>query len=391
MNFTEQQWQKQWEIVDLALANDGGAPLSKAVHFFSEFVHEVREPGDADTKAVELGYHSFDHLEHQLFNLLFDFFHRCKQDGIVAELIHLIVHLDRFSVSLKDYFGRCLKVSDDEVPETVKLVISKILNEFYEGSVGMYVTEYDIAYAGTDHPRQALDVHRPSSEAEKKKLPAILYFHGGAWAYGDRQSAIKRFRHYNEAGVVLISASYRLIPDAIWPDPMDDCVVALDYVIEHADALGIDASKIAVWGSSAGAHLAGLLAGGERGAQADKIRGYIDFCAPVALDEYVSVLTGAMREVSPVMQLLGGDHDQLKKWAHDASINHTIDATFPPTLIVHGTADDTVPFAESEMLQAKIRAAGGKATLVTQLDGLHRVDDTEVADQVVSFIRDIMA
>lgn len=86
--------------------------------------------------------------------------------------------------------------------------------------------------------------------------PCLVYYHGGGFIFGGS------FHHYNIARQYtkrtpckLIFAQYRLAPKHPHPTPSEDCYAALRWVQENADALGIDASKIAVGGDSAGGAL----------------------------------------------------------------------------------------------------------------------------------------
>ena len=91
--------------------------------------------------------------------------------------------------------------------------------------------------------------------------PALVFFHGGAWIYGDLDShdAICRFLA-EEAQVRVIAVDYRLAPEAPFPAGFDDVWAAWRWVTEHAKGIGIDPSRIAVGGDSAGGCFAALVA-----------------------------------------------------------------------------------------------------------------------------------
>ena len=89
------------------------------------------------------------------------------------------------------------------------------------------------------------------------RLPAILYLHGGGWVAGSVNThdgicaALA-----NEAHAVVVSVQYRLAPENPFPAPNEDAFAALQWLSDSAGSLDIDASRIAVAGDSAGAHLA---------------------------------------------------------------------------------------------------------------------------------------
>lgn len=91
--------------------------------------------------------------------------------------------------------------------------------------------------------------------------PALVFFHGGAWIYGDLEShdAICRFLA-EEAQVRVIAVDYRLAPEATFPAAFDDVWAAWQWITEHAKGIAIDPTRIAVGGDSVGGCLAALVA-----------------------------------------------------------------------------------------------------------------------------------
>ncbi|MDX6277872.1 MAG: acetyl esterase [Nocardioidaceae bacterium] len=91
--------------------------------------------------------------------------------------------------------------------------------------------------------------------------PALVFFHGGGWIYGnlDSHDALCRFLA-EEAQVRVIAVDYRLAPEAQFPAAFDDCWAAWEWVTTHAHGIGIDPARIAVGGDSAGGNLAAVVA-----------------------------------------------------------------------------------------------------------------------------------
>lgn len=91
--------------------------------------------------------------------------------------------------------------------------------------------------------------------------PALVYLHGGAWIYGDLDShdAVCRFLA-EEAQVRVVAVDYRLAPEAPFPAGFDDAWAAWTWITEHAKGIGIDPTRIAVGGDSAGGNFAALVA-----------------------------------------------------------------------------------------------------------------------------------
>jgi arylformamidase len=114
---------------------------------------------------------------------------------------------------------------------------------------------YDIAYG--EQARQRLDLFLPSAPA---KPPLVVFIHGGYW-----QELSKNESHFAaidavQAGLAHAVIGYTLAPAASVADIVAECVQALKHLHANATSLGFDADRIVVAGSSAGAHLAAMVA-----------------------------------------------------------------------------------------------------------------------------------
>ncbi len=91
--------------------------------------------------------------------------------------------------------------------------------------------------------------------------PAVIYCHGGAFALGNLDTDHRQCVEFaRRAGCVIVSVDYRLAPEHPYPAAIDDVARVLDWVVGNAAELGIDATRLAVAGSSAGGALAARLA-----------------------------------------------------------------------------------------------------------------------------------
>jgi acetyl esterase len=102
-------------------------------------------------------------------------------------------------------------------------------------------------------------LYAPSS-AGGTPLPGIIFFHGGGMVAGSIASHDLVCRALcEESGCRLLSVGYRLAPEHRFPAAVDDAIAAVREAAHHASALGIDASRLAVCGDSAGATLTAVV------------------------------------------------------------------------------------------------------------------------------------
>lgn len=108
--------------------------------------------------------------------------------------------------------------------------------------------------------QQRLRIFIPDTEAQAP-LPVVVYYHGGGFIAGSIEVADESNRALaNDAGAIVVSASYRLAPEHKFPAATDDTFAALQWVGEHIAEHGGDPSRIAVMGDSAGGNLAAVAA-----------------------------------------------------------------------------------------------------------------------------------
>lgn len=103
---------------------------------------------------------------------------------------------------------------------------------------------------------QRLDVYAPPGA---RKLPILLFFHGGAWVSGHLGWLRFMAPMVTALPAVFVAGTYRLAPRCRWPAPYEDVREALRFVIEHAREWGGDPRRLVIGGHSAGGHLAALL------------------------------------------------------------------------------------------------------------------------------------
>jgi acetyl esterase len=106
-----------------------------------------------------------------------------------------------------------------------------------------------------------LRIYSPKQLAKAELQPALVWFHGGGFVFGDLYTAGATCRRLaNRCGCAVIAVEYRLAPESPLQDAISDCVEAFRWVVAQADELGIDPARVAIGGDSAGGALAALVA-----------------------------------------------------------------------------------------------------------------------------------
>jgi len=238
--------------------------------------------------------------------------------------------------------------------------------------------ERDINYAGTNNPKQVLDLLLPKTPKGDKPLPVVVGIHGGAWSGGDRigemHNIVPLVASGDYAGVTI---EYRLSGEATWPAQIFDCKAAIRWVRANAAKYHLDPERIGVVGGSAGGHLVAMLgaSGGVESLEGDvgpnkglssRVQCVVDEFGPsdfLTIGDYPSQLKHNAAN-SPESKLIGGALLDHKEQARAASPITYVAAGDPPFLIIHGDADPVVPFNQSERLQAALKKAGVESILI---------------------------
>src|SRR5262245_15898867 len=239
--------------------------------------------------------------------------------------------------------------------------------------------EADIPYAGTDNPRQRLNLLLPKTPKDDRPLPVIAYIHGGAWLGGSRAAGHGRLAGYAAGGEYAgISIGYRLTGEAIWPAQIHDCKAAIRWIRANARKYNLDPDRIGVIGDSAGGHLVAMLgtSGGVKELEGDlgphkdvssRVQCVVDLFGPSdlpAMKDYPSSLNHDAAS-SPEGKLVGGRVSDKKAVAAAASPITYVSPDDPPFLIIHGNKDMVVPYNQSERLSAALKKAKVECYFIT--------------------------
>ena len=243
----------------------------------------------------------------------------------------------------------------------------------------------DIAYGEAGGETLRLDVCTPDGAGP---FPVVVLVHGGGWGSGDKSGAEKPnsgaditpwFKPLTEAGIAWVSINYRLAPAHRWPAQLEDTRAAVAWTRAHIAEHRGDPARLALMGHSAGGHLA-FMAAIPRAGEPAPVAALVG-CAAV-----VDCAADAKHrgEVSLALRNLHGLASEPTPAALEileaSSPLGRVDASCPPTLLLHGDADRTVPLAQSLAFQEKARAAGARCDLHVLPAAPHRLTEWTARD-----------
>ena len=236
----------------------------------------------------------------------------------------------------------------------------------------------------------SLDLRTPDAAG----APLILFLHGGGWLRGSRKvftpgiSDAESFDRIVAAGVAIASCEYRLSGEARFPAQLDDVDAAITWLREHAAEHGVDASRLVLWGVSAGATLAALT-----GLRRDDIRGVVDWFGPADLFTMADHDMGDPPDQTREARWLGAPAGESSDAARAASPALQVHVGAPPFHISHGTADEHVPFRQSEILVDSLRSVAAEVDFHPVEGGRHfwqgTADTGPLFDAALQFVHRI--
>ena len=225
----------------------------------------------------------------------------------------------------------------------------------------------DVEYGTANGKRLLLDAYVPAGTGRR---PAVVMIHGGGWRMGDKASWQPEAERLAARGWVAFSINYRLDERVVFPAEIDDVQTAVSWVRAKAGEYGVDTTRIAALGESAGGHLAAMLAtlgSGSLDAGA-RIRVGAAWSPPVDFtalagsrgDGWAAPLFGCTR--STCGDLL----------ARSSPVNH-VDGSDAPLYLVNST-EELVPLSQAQAMAEKLKVAGVEHRLDVFPGNRHALD-----------------
>ncbi|NGZ74697.1 alpha/beta hydrolase [Saccharibacillus alkalitolerans] len=262
---------------------------------------------------------------------------------------------------------------------------------------------------------QKLDIYLPRQRRSEGAAPVIVSIHGGAFKEGDKaDSQVYPVLKSLERGYAVVSINYRLSGEAKFPAQIHDVKTAIRWVKSNADKYGFDKKKIAVWGASAGGHLAALAGTSGRNRVLEDtstgeenvdpcVQAVVDWFGPtdflsmdqLFMESEVRSLQNHAAPDSPESLLLGRPIGEAPHLARAANPEMHITPGAPPFYIQHGTLDPLIPVRQSVLLADKLEVAiGGGNVRLELLEGAGHggpeFESSENVEKILDFLDEVL-
>ena len=240
-------------------------------------------------------------------------------------------------------------------------------------------------------------------EAFARRHPCIVFVQGSAWQEQALGSSMAFWCHFAERGYTVAIVEYRPSSVAAFPAQVQDAKTAVRWLRANSDVYGIDPDQMVMAGDSSGGHTALMVHAtqdldvfDDEPGQALGVGAFIDFFGPTDLgrlnDDPTTMDHSSMD--SPEGQLLGGvapaQVPELVRQANPATWV-TKDALLAPLLIVHGSKDRIIPFAQSVYHYDALKKTGQPVELVQVRDGDHGIWPAIFNDELAEILADFIA
>lgn len=203
------------------------------------------------------------------------------------------------------------------------------------------------------------------TEGASEPYPTILMVHGGAWFSGNKAHVSYHAQHAANQGYAVVAINYRLAPRYKFPAQLEDCLDALVWIQDHADEYGFDPDRVAIYGYSAGAHLACLvgMTRNSPAAKQPKTTATPTDASPPSVPKVRAIIAGGApcefswipKDAKTLAYWLGDSRAAVPEIYRAATPLNFVDEGDPPTLLFHGQSDRVVPLQSPRKMANQLK------------------------------------
>jgi acetyl esterase/lipase len=254
-----------------------------------------------------------------------------------------------------------------------------------------YKAQLNVVYKTVGNWEGKIDIY--NNPTAKTPTPIILNIHGGGWRDGQKESQ-NDFASFFKNGYAVANTSYRLVDVAPAPAAIEDVRCALIYLLNNAEALNIDKSRVVIMGTSAGGHLA-LMAGllGNNSIFDNECNYKDDIRIAGIIDIYGITDLVPISALSTKKTWLAERFNDLEFVKSVSPVNYVSNDS-PPVFIAHGDRDKVVPYSQSTELQEALKSQDIKNEFVTIPDCGHgfltQKQKEFLKENITAFLKDIL-
>jgi acetyl esterase/lipase len=226
-----------------------------------------------------------------------------------------------------------------------------------------------LAVPFSDRSDVTLDLFSPE---EGDGHPVLIFVHGGGWNSYDKELFTPVAMQLLPQEMVVVIPDYTLYPDATYRQMAREVADATAWVLENIHDYGGDPNRVYLSGHSAGAHLSGLVAYdstwlAETGHSPEELRGWIGLSGVYDVAAHEAQRRARGLE-SPIMTAV---MEGPGNFASASPISYASGFGAGRAALIHGAADETVPLAESERMDAALEQAGFRSQLIVYPEAGH--------------------
>lgn len=254
-----------------------------------------------------------------------------------------------------------------------------------------YRIHSNIRYLKADNYELKLDLYERKTKGPN---PTVIFFHGGGWQVGEKETQPKHFWFYLDLGFSVVNVEYRLAETSLAPAAVEDGLCALRWTIQKASRYHLDPNRIVVTGQSAGGHLAlttGMIpasAGLDSrcpGKEPLKVAAIINWFGPTDVND---LLRGDNVQDYAIAWM--GSQINRDEIARRVSPINYVRSQLPPILTIHGERDALVPYSQAIRLHRKLDRAGVPNQLLSfpnrEHGGFSFAEELQIYETIYEFL-----